>query len=198
MKRFVSVFLTLLLFFVVPPIFASVGVGVGTGRIVLDEELKPGLSYELPSLTVYNTGDEPSDYYVSTEFSQKEGMLEPNLEWFTFTPPSFFLEPNGYQIVKVDLRIPMKGATPGEYFAFLTAQPKSEDDKGSATVGVAAACKLYFTVAAANIFQAIYYVALDLFARYKPWSIIVPIAIILFVLWKIFRKRFKIQVTKNN
>lgn len=198
MKRFVGVLLTLLLFFVASPTFASVGVGVGTGKIILDEELKPGLSYTLPSLTVYNTGDEASEYYVSTEFSQKEGKLEPNLEWFTFTPSSFFLKPDESQIVTVELRIPMKGAMPGEYFAFLTAQPKNKEAQGSASVGVAAACKLYFTVITANIFQTIYYVALDLFSRYKPWSIIIPVGIILFVLWKIFRKRFKIQVTKNN
>lgn len=198
MRRLTLIFfLVMLLFSIVSPILGSVGVGVGTGKITLDQALKPGISYDLPPITVYNTGDKVSSYYVSIEFSTKEGKLEPNKEWYVFTPQEFYLEPDGSQVVQVKLKIPMRGAKPGEYFSFITAQPKGTIEQGSASVGVAAAVKLYFTVASANIFQATYYVLSDLFIRYKPWSIIIPLLLLLVVLWKIFKKRFKIQVTKQ-
>ena len=184
-------------FSLISPSFASLGVGVGTGKIMLNEKLKPGITYDLPPITVYNTGDKASSYYVSIEFSTKEGKLESSKEWYVFTPEEFYLEPEASQVVEVKLRIPIQGAKPGDYFAFLTAQPKGTVEQGSASVGVAAAVKLYFTVISANIFQAVYYVISDLFLRYKPWSIIVPLVILLIILWKIFKKRFKIQVTKQ-
>ena len=199
MKRAYYFFPFALLFlFLVPLIYASVGVGVGTGKISLDKALKPGLTYDLPPITVYNTGDEPSNYYVSTEFSTKEGKLESNKEWYVFTPKKFYLEPNETQIIEIKLRIPIKGSIPGDYFAYLTAQPEKSMDQGSASVGVAAATKLYFTVSPANIFQAIFYIISDFVVRYKPWSIIIPLLLLLFILWKFLKKKFKIQVTKNN
>lgn len=192
-------FLVLLLSSVVSPIFGSVGVGVGTGKITLDEQLKPGLSYDLPPITVYNTGDVASNYYVSIEFSTREEKLEPSKEWFIFTPQEFYLEPDGSQIVEVKLKVPMRGAKPGDYFAFLTAQPQKNVDQGSGSVGVAAATKLYFTIAPANFLQAIFYVISDFVIRYKPWTIIIPLILLLIIIWQLLKKRFKIQViAKNN
>ncbi len=180
-----------------PPVYGSVGVGVGTGKIVLDELLKPGLSYELPPITVYNTGDEGSDYYLSIEFSTKEEKLESRKDWYIFTPNEFYLNPGESQVVQVELKLPIRDVKPGEYFAYLTAQPVSGISEGSASVGVAAATKLYFSVISANIFQAIYFVVLDFIAKYRPWSIIVPVFVFLLVGWKILSKKFKIQVTKQ-
>jgi uncharacterized protein YaiE (UPF0345 family) len=193
---------TLLIFlssclFMLPPVYGSVGVGVGTGKIVLDELLKPGLSYELPPITVYNTGDEGSDYYLSIEFSTKEEKLESRKDWYIFTPNEFYLNPGESQVVQVELKLPIRDVKPGEYFAYLTAQPVSGISEGSASVGVAAATKLYFSVISANIFQAIYFVVLDFIAKYRPWSIIVPVFVFLLVGWKILSKKFKIQVTKQ-
>ncbi|MDD4382255.1 MAG: hypothetical protein PHE21_02840 [Candidatus Dojkabacteria bacterium] len=193
MKRFfIALFTLFFFFFLFSPVKASVGVGVGTGKIELDEVLKPGLNYDLPPLTVYNTGDKGSEYYVSIEFSTKEGKLESEEEWYTFTPSEFYLEPDGSQVVQIELNIPMRGSKPGDYFAFLTAQPKKDEQNDSASVGVAAACKLYFSIQAANIFQALYYRLSALFIQYKPWSIIVPIVLIIFLLWLLLRKKFKI------
>mgnify|MGYP000924753338 CR=1 FL=1 len=198
MKRGTFVFfLVILLSSIVSPVLGSVGVGVGTGKISLDQALRPGISYNLPPITVYNTGDKASSYYVSIEFSTREGKLESSREWYVFTPEEFYLEPGGSQVVEVKLKIPMRGAKPGDYFAFLTAQPKDSLEEGSASVGVAAAVKLYFTVVSANIFQATFYVLSDLFLRYKPWSIIIPLVILLFIIWKLLKKRFKIQVIKQ-
>ena len=198
MKKLITLLIFLLSsLFVLSPVYGSVGVGVGTGKIVLDELLKPGLGYELPPITVYNTGDEGSDYYLSIEFSTKEGKLESKQDWYIFTPREFYLNPRESQIVQVELKLPIRDVKPGEYFAYLTAQPVSDISEGSASVGVAAATKLYFSVISANIFQAIYFVVLDFIAKYRPWSIIVPLFVFLLVVWKILSKKFKIQVTKQ-
>lgn len=198
MKKLITLLIFLLSsLFILSPVYGSVGVGVGTGKIVLDELLKPGLGYELPPITVYNTGDEGSDYYLSIEFSTKEGKLESKQDWYIFTPREFYLNPRESQIVQVELKLPIRDVKPGEYFAYLTAQPVSDISEGSASVGVAAATKLYFSVISANIFQAIYFVVLDFIAKYRPWSIIVPLFVFLLVVWKILSKKFKIQVTKQ-
>jgi len=199
MRRFCLIFFyVVLLSFFITPVFGSVGVGVGTGKITLDEGLKPGLEYDLPPITVYNTGDEPSNYYVSIEFSTREEKLESSKDWYVFTPEEFYLEPEGSQIVQVKLKIPLQGTKPGDYFTFLTAQPQKKIDQGSASVGVAAATKLYFSIIPANIIQAIFYVISDLFVKYRPWSIIIPLILLLFIVWKFLKKRFKIQVTTKN
>ena len=52
---FLVVFLALLAFpFLV---YAKLGVGVATGKIVVEDKLRPGMIYNLPALTVLNTGD---------------------------------------------------------------------------------------------------------------------------------------------
>lgn len=53
---------------------ARIGVGVGIGKIVVDQPLKPGLIYTLPSLPVLNTGDEPAEYGVSIEYHEGQEM----------------------------------------------------------------------------------------------------------------------------
>ncbi len=49
---------------------AQIGVGVGVGKIQVDEKLKPGMIYQLPSFTVLNTGGEPSDYEISIQYHE--------------------------------------------------------------------------------------------------------------------------------
>jgi len=186
------VFLTLPLI-----ILAAVGVGVGTGKIELDEPLKPGLSYTLPPLTVINKGDEASDYSVSVEYRTAAPELKPAKEWFDFNPTQFFLEPGKSQIVEINLNLPVRGVEPGDYFAFLQAQPIRKDEPGMATIGVAAAAKLYFTVEPANIFQAIYYKFASWYEKYHPWNSIVLAIILAAILIVIFRKKFKIQIEKK-
>jgi len=199
MKRFGLVLLYIVsMFCFLSPVFASVGVGVGTGKITLEEGLKPGLEYDLPPITVYNTGDEASNYFVSTEFSTREKMLESNKDWYVFTPENFYLEPEASQIVQIKLKIPLQGTEPGEYFTFLTAQPEKKTDQGSGSVGVAAATKLYFRIIPANLIQAIFYVLSDLFVKYKPWSIIIPLILLLITVWRILKKRIKIEVITKN
>lgn len=187
-----------LVLLVLPSIsFAAVGVGVGTGKIELDEPLKPGLTYHLPPLTVINTGDEASDYSISIEYRTAAPELKPAKEWFAFEPPRFYLEPAQSQIVEIKLNLPIKGVEPGDYFAFLQAQPIRADEPGMATIGVAAAAKLYFTVEPANVFQAIYYKFANWYSQYHPWNTVVLAMILAAALIAVFRKKFKIQIAKR-
>ncbi|MGC8851866.1 MAG: hypothetical protein ACP5PR_02110 [Minisyncoccia bacterium] len=182
-------------------ILARIGVGVGLGKIQVDKPLKAGMVYDLPSLPVINTGDEPGEYGVSIEYhkGQEENPemgLKPAKEWFRFEPSTFYLEPGQIQQVKITLVLPMK-TVPGNYFVYLEGHPVKKATSGQTRVGVAAATKLYFTVVPANIFQGIYYRFVSLYSRYHPLDTIVLVLIALIVLIKLISKRFKIQIARK-
>lgn len=183
-------------------IFGKIGVGVGVGKIQLNEKLKPGAFYTLPSLPVLNTGDVPTEYEVSVEYhegqeTKAEMGLRPAREWFSFEPKNFHLEPGEMQEVGIKLTLPIKGVKPGNYFAYLEAHPLSKTEKGQTSVGVAAAAKLYFTIAPANILQGIYYRFISIYLRYHPWDTIFLVALVVFFVIALFNKKFKIQIIKK-
>ena len=173
--------------------FATVGVGVGSGKITVNDLLKPGTIYELPSIPVLNTGDETANYGVSIEYNEVQPQMKPASEWFHFTPEKFSLEPGKSQIVKINLAVPVK-AIPGEYFAYLEAHPVKADIAGVTTIGVAAASKLYFTVSPANFIEGLYYRTKSLIVRGAPYTYIGFGLIGLWLLVKIFRKFFNFKI----
>ena len=173
---------------------AKIGVGVGTGKIQLNAPIKAGGIYDLPPLGVFNTGTEGVNYEVGVAYHADYPQLKPPQEWFSFHPPEYFLEPGKSKSYGVKLTIPMKAA-PGDYFAFLEAYPVIKKEGGITGVGVAAAAKLYFTVAPSNWRQAVLFRATTLFKRFMPWTYIVPIVIILAVLITIFRRFFSFQIS---
>lgn len=190
-----------LLFFIsvaLPPaVFARIGVGVGIGKIQIEKKLKAGMVFNLTSLPILNTGDEPSEYEATVEYQERVPELWPPREWISFNPQKFYLEPGKVQQVEVTLSIPIN-AQPGDYFSYLEGHPvKKKLGQGGASIGVAAAAKLYFTVVPANIFQAIYYRFISLYFRYHPWDTIVLAVIFMTALIFIFKKRFKIQIAKK-
>jgi len=151
--------------------YASIGVGVGTGKIVVNDVLKPGQIYILPSLTVLNTGDETSSYKVSITYHEQQPELMPAQDLFQFSPETFELAPGEAKVVDIRLNLPLK-IEPGKYFAYLEASPAATTSTASGTsVGVAAAAKLYFEIAPANIFVAIYYKLASLWTLYSPWTL---------------------------
>ena len=177
LKIFTSVLIIIALFSFNPiSTFASLGVGVDTGQIVIDEVLNPGSSYSLPPITVINTGETPAQYSMSVENSEDKKKLNPEKDWFVFNPDTFFLEPGQQQKVEIKMNLPVTGIRLGEYFVFLTTQPLAE----LGAVGVAAGTKLHFTVEAANIVQSIFYKIFDVFSSYQPWSTITIIFPFLF------------------
>jgi hypothetical protein len=157
---------------------ATIGVGVGTGKINLDEAIKPSTTYKLPSIAVFNNGDTASDYEMSIEFNEVQSELKPRVEWFTFSPSSFNLEPGKSQRVDIVLR-PEYSAKPGNYFAYLEAHPTKRDETGKTAIKVAAATKLSFRIVPANVFQRVYYLLLDFWNKYKAIILLVSGALVI-------------------
>lgn len=150
---------------------ATIGVGVGTGKIKLDDPVKPSLSYDLPSIAVFNNGEVESDYEVGVEYNETQQEQKPSAKWFTFSPQRFTLSPGKSQQVNVTLK-PEYSAKPGDYFAYLEARPTRKDESGTTAIKIAAATKLYFKVIPANTLQRIYYAILNFWNEHKPQIIV--------------------------
>ncbi len=189
-----SVVSFLLLFLIAPLVaFASVGVGIGTGKIIIDKPLKPGGLYNLPPLAIFNTGDESSDYGIWVAYHTDQPQLRPAQEWFSFNPSLFHLEPGKSELVEAKLNLPVK-ANPGDYFAYLEGRPVVKTELGTTSIGIAAATKLYFTIIPANLWQAITFRISSLFIKYAPWTLIVLIAIVLATIAVLIKRTFSFQL----
>jgi len=186
------VFLSIIVSLILPSlVFGSVGVGVNLGKIEIDEPLKPGGIYNFPSIGVINTGDEAGDYELAVTYHQDQPEQRPDEEWFTFTPSSFQLEPGESQSVAVQLALPLK-MTPGDYFSYLEAHPVIKAGPGT-TIGVAAATKTYFTVAPANIFQAVTYRISSFVVNNAPLTYVVLAIVAGAIVIALFRRFFAFQ-----
>ena len=197
MKKFINIVLSIFVLtpFFTTPLFASVGVGVGLGKIQVDEILKQGMKYTLPPLTILNTGDVPGEYTIGVAYHQDQPELLPPEEWFTFTPLVFHLEPGDAQTVKMEITLPIKDIVPGDYFAYIEGMPIQNLDTGESVIGIAAATKLYFTVAPSNIFEGIYYRALSIYNQYTPYSTALLAILAAILIWILFRRFFNIDFT---
>lgn len=173
--------------------YASLGVGVGVGKIQVDEKLKPGQIYNLPPITVLNTGDQPSEYEVTIEHQEKQPQHIPKKDWLNFSPKTFSLDPKKVQQVKVSLNLPIK-TPPGDYFVYLEAHPLKKTQSGNTSVNIAAATKLYFTVVPANIFEALYYKILSIWKIYSPWPQVIMIGLVLMLLLLIIKRFINVEI----
>lgn len=194
-------FLSVIIFILSPlAAQARIGVGVGLGKIQIDKPLQAGGIYNLPDLPVINTGDESGQYSTSVAYLEGAPQLHPAQEWFQFEPQSFYLEPGKVQLVKITLTLPTK-MQPGDYFAYLKGHPENKSTNGQTSIGIAAAAKIYFTVAPSNIFQASYYRLASLYTQYSPWDAIIMAVIafagIVYFAWKFISKRFQFNITKK-
>lgn len=201
MKKIFLGFFILFLLILVSNLFpnsviAKIGVGVNTGKIEVTEKLKAGMIHRLPPITIINTGDEAGDYETTVAYHTDQPELLPDKSWFIFTPKNFHLEPGKSQLVEIQINLPLR-VQPGNYFAYLEGHPVNTVQKGTATLGVAAAAKLYFTVVPANIFYAIYYKITTFYEVYMPWTQrgLIILGIIIFLI--IFKKFFKVQINLN-
>jgi len=174
-------------------ILARVGVGVGSGKINVDQILKPGMIYQLPVLPVINTGDETSEYEITIQYHTQQSQLKPQADWFYFGPQLFELGAGQTKNVAVEIKLPLK-AVPGDYFAYIEAHPRTSNEGGTASVGIAAAAKLYFTVAPANFFEGLYYRVTGFMAIYSPWTWIVFFTILSLAFLAVIKKFFSFKV----
>ncbi len=179
-------------------VLGKIGVGMGAGEIKITEPIKPGGMYTLPSLRIFNTGDETTTYGMNVAYHQDHPELRPGKDWFTFDPPTFTLDPGASQEVSITMLVPVK-TDPGDYFAFVESGPVAESGPGT-SVGVAVATKLYFTVVYANLWQAITYRVAAFFTAYAPWSWIALGATLLIVFWFILSRfvSFNISFRKTD
>lgn len=185
-----------ILLFTANATYARLGVGVATGKVVVEEKLKPGILYHLPPLTVVNTGDVEADYQVVISYFQDQPQLEPGQDWFIFSPQSFHLQPNKVQVVNITLNLPVT-AKPGDYFAYLEAHPVQKAKSGVTTIGIAAAAKLYFTVIPANVLQAIYYKIISFWTLYAPWTNYAAIGIVVVICIILIKKNLNIEINRK-
>ena len=171
---------------------ARVGVGVNLGKIKIDEPLKPGGIYGFPSIGVINTGDEPGEYEIEITYHQDQPELKPDQDWFLFSPPSFHLEPGESRSVAIKLVLPVK-MKPGDYFAYIEAHPVTKTGAGT-TIGVAAATKVYFNAAPANVWQAIYWRVISFFTIYAPWTYVALAVVVGAAFIALLKKYFTFQI----
>ena len=148
MKKAIILFWGSLLFaiFLTGPFLAlaKIGVGVGIGKIQVDQPLKSGLIYTLPNFVLVNTGNEPSEYGIQIAYHQDQPELRPAKEWFKFEPSQFYLEPDQSQSVQIKLTLPIRGAKPGDYFAFLQGRPLQKTENGMTSVGMRRSARRIF------------------------------------------------------
>ena len=181
---------SLFFFFSAKPVSANLGVGVDTGQIVVDEPLKTGYEYTLPSIKVINTGDLAGDYFVSIDYNEKSDKMKPQKDWFTLEPREFSLEPGQEQEVKISIKIPLSGVYKGGYAAFIIAQPENNFK----AVGVAAGTKLFFDVKITNIFSAFSMLFYSLFTKYLLATVIVLSVALLVGLFFFLKKKLTISL----
>lgn len=174
-------------------VLAKIGVGVGSGKIQVEDKLKPGTIYQLPPLTVLNTGDEPSDYGLSIEYHEKQPELRPQQKWFIFSPSEFHLKPDETKVVDIKLNLPVR-MEPGNYFAYLEAHPIKKSQSGNTAVNIAAAAKLYFTVLPANPVLGVYYKAASFWKINQPWSSRLAVGLAIIILYWGMKKYLGFQI----
>jgi len=175
---------------------AGVGVGIMPGIMRVNEPLSPGQAYKLSPLQVVNTGTVTGEYevVVARMMEGQQDELQPEADYFSFSPSSFYLEPGESQLVTLRLNLPIK-APAGDYLARVAAQPMPTG--GGTSVGAAAAAKIYFTVKPANIGVGMLNVVASFFWLNAPISYIIPGAIALWLIIHLLRRRFKLEISRK-
>ena len=180
----------------VPAGHSDRGVGISTGEITVATRLAPGAGYELPRISVSNTGDVVSSYEVTITYVEGQPQHRPEAAWFDFDPGRFTLGPGEARDVIVALTIPA-GAEPGEYFALLQAKTAS-DQPGATSVGVAAATKLGFSVAASGWLDAQWRGLNTWLDDAFPWTFVVPgVVLLAFLATKAGKLPFRIRLERR-
>ncbi len=174
---------------------ADQGVAVDLGRIAVDEELSKGGTYQLPVMGVTNPGDQTTRYRMGLSYFEGQTEEKPPEDWFTFSPAEFDLEPGKTQPVSISLRIPT-GARPADYLALLQSSVAVSGE--GAQVGLAAGARLTFTVKPSTLLEAWTLRARGEFDDLKPWSYLVPAAIVALLAATWARRKFSFNVSRRS
>lgn len=173
---------------------ADQGVAVDLGRIAVDEKLSKGGTYELPTMGVTNPGTETTRYRMGVSYFEGQAEEKPLPDWFTFSPVEFELEPGKTQPVTISLRIPAS-ARPADYLALLQSSIVSSGE--GARVGAAAGARLTFSVEPSTLLEAWTLRARGQFDDLKPWSYLVPVAVVALAAALWVRRKFTFNVSRR-
>lgn len=173
---------------------ADLGVGISHSEITVEEELAQGGRYQLPAVTVTNTGTEAARYEVVITFIQDQPQIRPEADWLRFQPQAFDLTPGQSQTVSIALSVD-GGAEPGDYFALIEAHPIQADT--GVTIGVAAAAKLSFEVKPSNLFELWRLRIAHFFEDNSPYSIVLPPTIAGLALVYFLSRRFRLRIERR-
>ena len=124
---------------------ASIGVGIQVGPVRLAGIAHAGQTYDLPPVFVVNTGTEPETVRLEVQRLSKGTGRDVPKSWFKPGQTDVHLDPKQSATIPVQLVVPAD-ATPGPYFSDVVAHGSASIEAGQATLGVAAATKLKFTV----------------------------------------------------
>jgi hypothetical protein len=130
-----------------PAAQASVGVGVQAAPVRLAGTAQAGQSYQLPALSVLNTGSQTEAITVRVErILPGPGRAVPPA-WVHVADQGVRVAPHAEASIGLGLSVP-GGAKPGAYLTELVAYGSAAVRAGSANLGAAAATKLEFRVSA--------------------------------------------------
>lgn len=172
--------------------WADVGVGVDLGRVALDEAVRPGGRYRLPTLTVSNPGDEAGSYRVRVTDPGEPGREAPPEAWFRLKPARFWLEPGAAQPVEISLELPV-GAKPGRYAAYLEARPAGEG--AGVRVGAAVATLVTFEVTPSSRWEAWRLLAARMLDDHSPWPQLAAAVLLVAGVTVLLHRRLRIHIT---
>jgi hypothetical protein len=172
-------------------VLADPGVGVNLGEIKVEDRLARGGRYKLPELGVTNTGSAAGAYQVVVGRAGGQSKRMPDPGWFELRPSTFHLDPGQSQAVAISLTLP-PNAPAADYFAYIQASPVSSLE--GASIGIAAATKLEFTVKPSSLFEAWRIVLTRKAESLQPWLSIVAALVVAGIAVRAFRQRFALDV----
>ncbi|MEP7024253.1 MAG: hypothetical protein ABJB47_10725 [Actinomycetota bacterium] len=124
---------------------ASIGVGIQAGPVRLGAVAQPGQTYDLPPVYVVDTGTEPETVRLAVaRLSRGRGRTVPP-SWIKVSGPPVRLDAHQSAKIPVQLVVP-SDAKPGAYFSDIVVHGSAGLTAGQASLAVAAATKLQFTV----------------------------------------------------
>jgi hypothetical protein len=124
---------------------ASIGVGIQVGPVRLAGIAHAGQTYDLPPVYVVNTGTEPETVRLDVQRLSKGTGRDVPKAWFKPGQTDVHLDARQSATIPVQLVVPAD-AKLGPYFSDVVAHGSASIEAGQATLGVAAATKLQFTV----------------------------------------------------
>ena len=125
---------------------ASIGVGIQASPVSLGKAAHPGGTYQLPAVSVINTGTQNESVTIKIQrISPGRGLTVP-ASWIHVGEGPVQLGHNQSAQIPLQLTIPAN-AKPGRYFSDVVAHGSSTLSAGQANLGVAAATGLDFTIA---------------------------------------------------